>query len=448
MRNKSALEMIESFVKELKDKYAKYVRTTSEIIVPLLTYKHSESIRKLAANWVQGLMIWTIEGSPEDRKDHEEIARDFIKLVWEAVEKENETEILGAQIHAVRDIINEMKTPFLNQDEVDNACKLWIEMIIKSDRRKAINTDYAADNIDPNDENIDHQDLELMQNEDYNEDEFQIAISEIFGSLFKTHKLYCKPLAEKLFSEILPQYLDENSNPNKKRFALYILVDMVEHLGYEYIGEQFAEIMNTLEIYSSCEVTALRQSAVYGIGVALSLNIEIFSKDILKYISLMEEAIKIPLGDQDKEEYETWKDNAISAIGKILKYYEDAINKNSQLLNIENAYKKLFEYWMSLLPLKLDMPESKIMFDFLADKFETNPDLVVGDGFEKLLNLIKLIGEHLHELYMNKETIARFGRIINRLKELPDLKETIDQFIDFDLEELARKRIEKAIKQC
>ena len=405
----SALEMIESFVKELKEKYYPYVNTTSIIIVPLLTYKNSETVRKLAANCLHGLMIWKIEGSQDDRTEHELTAREFIKNVWYAVEKEKETEILGAQLHAVRDIINDMKSPFLENSEVENVWNLCIEMILKSDKRKAINNDYASDNIDPNDENVDHQDLELMQNENYNEDEFQIAISEIFGALFKTHKEFCGFLWQQLFDRLLPEYLDDRSEPNKKRFALYILVDMIEHLGYIYIKEQYPRIIEILTKFSDSEITALRQSAIYGIGVALSINsdLEIFRNNIHFYISRMKTAIEKELKDQDKEEYETCKDNAISSFGKILKHYEDLIKATSDSSSSEFSYNNLFEYWLNWLPLKIDMPESKIMFDFLADKLESNPEIVVGEDFEKLLNLFKLIGEHLHELYMNKETIVR-----------------------------------------
>ena len=161
-----------------------------------------------------------------------------------------------------------MKTPFMSEDVVNTMCKRCIQMINNSDKRKLINDDYTKDNIHNQGENIDHEDYELMELENENEDEFQIAISEIFGSLFRTHKEHCGALCKTLFDDILPEYLREDSPYIKKRFSLYIIVDMIEFLQYDYIQNQFDPLMNFLLQYSSSDVTILRQSALYGLGMA------------------------------------------------------------------------------------------------------------------------------------------------------------------------------------
>lgn len=245
----SAIQMIEAFLNELKDQFAEYAEPTTHIILPMLTYKHSDSIRSSSVKCMKGLMNCIIKGSPDNKQFQVEVAEKYIEAVWNATQAEQETEILGHQCHAIRDIIKTMDGPFMSEEVVNTMCKRCIQMISNSDKRKLINDDYTNENVDAHEDNYDHQDAELMEMENDNEDEFQISISEIFGALFKTHREYCGALCQTLFTDMLPQYLDEESDSIKKRFSLYVIVDMIEFLEYEYIKDQFEPMMKYLLDY-------------------------------------------------------------------------------------------------------------------------------------------------------------------------------------------------------
>ena len=91
-----------------------------------------------------------------------------------------------------------------------------------------------------------------MEEEIKVEDELQIAISETFGVLFKTHKDQCKLLVETLFGSLLPDYLSEGKPDIKWKFALFVIVDLIEHLGIDRIDEnQFKGCFDTLIFHSS-----------------------------------------------------------------------------------------------------------------------------------------------------------------------------------------------------
>ena len=51
---------------------------------------------------------------------------------------------------------------------------------------------------------LDDEDLAVLKEENKNEHELQIALAEIFGTLFKTHKEFCRELVQKLWQEVLP----------------------------------------------------------------------------------------------------------------------------------------------------------------------------------------------------------------------------------------------------
>lgn len=70
---------------------------------------------------------------------------------------------------------------------------------------------------------------------------------------------------------MIPLYLEPASEFVKKKFALYVIVDMIENLGYENLEEQFDYIMEQLMTYSQEETTVLRQSACFAIGVVAKI---------------------------------------------------------------------------------------------------------------------------------------------------------------------------------
>ena len=78
--------------------------------------------------------------------------------------------------------------------------------------------------------------MALIKEENSNEFDLQIAAAELMGELLKTHKESVAGLVQRLRNEIIP---DCFASPEQKRqkFALYILDDMVEHLGPTYFDQ-------------------------------------------------------------------------------------------------------------------------------------------------------------------------------------------------------------------
>lgn len=61
------------------------------------------------------------------------------------------------------------------------------------------------------------------------------------------------------------------------------------------------------------------------------------------------------------------KDNAVSALGKIIKFQSATVDVSSLIPN-----------WLSLLPLKNDVDESKIMNELLTNLLQQNPIALLG----------------------------------------------------------------------
>lgn len=55
----------------------------------------------------------------------------------------------------------------------------------------------------------------------------QVAISELIGILFKTHKTMTLGFAHYLISNVLPQVFTEGQTENMLKFGIFLIDDMV-----------------------------------------------------------------------------------------------------------------------------------------------------------------------------------------------------------------------------
>lgn len=59
------------------------------------------------------------------------------------------------------------------------------------------------------------------------EEQVQVAVSEIFGQLFKTHKEMNTSLIEYITKNLLPKTLADNASETMNKFGIFLIDDMV-----------------------------------------------------------------------------------------------------------------------------------------------------------------------------------------------------------------------------
>lgn len=108
---------------------------------------------------------------------------------------ETETEVLKNQAAAIKDIMDEAGENLLQADSVDQFSGKILEFISQSENRIQDNNKYQEENAQgEEDEQLDEEDLAVLKEENKAENELQIALAEILGILFKTHKNSCRNL--------------------------------------------------------------------------------------------------------------------------------------------------------------------------------------------------------------------------------------------------------------
>lgn len=90
------------------------------------------------------------------------------------------------------------------------------------------------------------------------------------------------------------------------------------------------------------------------------------------------------------------KDNAVSALGKIIKCQQGTVDPNSLIPN-----------WLSLLPIKNDVEEAKVQNELLVDLLQLNSVAVLGEQFQRFEQVILILADIAKAKYLNEATVPK-----------------------------------------
>lgn len=293
------IQMMCVIVDELEELYADYIEETSNLFLSLLDFRYNVSIREAVADTL-GTMLKAAKAkfTPEETLAY---AQRYITALFQTMGKESDVNVMQHQVHGIKQCIDVMGE-FLNEHQVNQMKDILFTAIHKSDTRKHMNFKYTEENEQSDDE-VDKQNREFMEEENEMEDDLQLSISDAFGALFKTHKNHCSELLKDLFTEKLPEYLNEEAAIVKQKFALYIVVDLVEHLGLEILGEKYQDCFEVIAKYSQHINPILRQASVYGLGMSAKQGGEYFKTYSQDTIDRLKFVIDMEIGSQEKIEF-------------------------------------------------------------------------------------------------------------------------------------------------
>lgn len=104
------------------------------------------------------------------------------------------------------------------------------------------------------------------------------------------------------------------------------------------------------------------------------------------------------------KQYKHAKDNAISALGKVIKYQSGVVDVHSLIPN-----------WLGLLPIKADVEEAKLQNEFLAQLLIENPAVVLGQDYQRFEQVVILLSDIANKKYLNDETAPKIATIIQNM---------------------------------
>jgi len=146
----------------------------------------------------------------------------------------------------------------------------------------------------------------------------------------------------------------------------------------------------------------VRQAASYGCGVMAQFGQEAFAQICSQALPRLAQIIQDPEARSETNISAT--ENAISAVGKIIKFCPSAINPS-----------EVVPMWISWLPIWEDKDEMDSVYGLLCDLLESNSPYALGQDASNLPNIVRIIAESLlRECFPPSHPIK--GRLLNLVR--------------------------------
>ena len=436
------VEILNLFLSECPELYTlDHVKNIYQNILKLLDYPNNDiksEISNVFTNLIEILSKINVEANILHSA-----SKQYISNIVEKLMNENDNTLIVSYMNAIKGIIEKTKS-FLSVNEINELSQKILELFdkVEKGRESLVKTKdetekefeeekKTGDNkIYSDDEDDDEAQEEVMEDMEDQISELEsvlISFSEFFAALFQTHKNLTLELVDKIIKKYLPIYFKDESSNFEKRLGLLLVSDMAEFLQQSLLNNIWGDIEQIMIKYSSHNHYQVRNAACYGLGVFSQFttqNFGLYGKDILKAVM---DVINLPIDKKnlskiDRENLKFARDNAVSALGKIIKYHGE---------EFPNELDNLLDFWVNSLPITQDKDEGKINNKFLLDILMKEPNKVIGNGNKNLGKIIIILAKGYKTGFTDSEMDKNIELFANEIKKNTEfnniLKETVSK---------------------
>lgn len=208
-----AIEMIATFVENMDaNTLGQYMGKFSDLVLPLTNENMSAEVRQIASTTLVTLIQKLKKTTNTDLNNQETLhscGRLFLRTLWEALATESDNETIITQTQAIKSILEEVGV-FLTVDEINQMGEALMKLMTESDVRKDENEQLKKN------EEAEEGDITLLEEDIETEEDVQISVCEVLGTLFETHKERTLTLLNALYERVLPEWLSEEAGKENK----------------------------------------------------------------------------------------------------------------------------------------------------------------------------------------------------------------------------------------
>ena len=397
------LEILNSFLEQCPELYnLEQIKNLYPIAKKLIKYPNND-IKSETSKIYQNCINILIKINSQ-REIIISTANTYIADILSQLSEETDYSVIISFLDSIRDIIKSVKE-FLSTKEINELSKQIFDLFnrIEKGRKDLLKEKEEAEKeyeeekktgdnkINSDDEDDDSSQEEVMEDIKDKIDETENvmkSISDFFGALFETHGHLTLELVNEIINNYIPKFLLETSSNFEKLLALLLLGDMAEFLKQELLSKIWGDICTILIKYSPHSDYEVRNASCYGLGVFAQSTTQNFSDYGKNIVPAIINVINLPIDKKlkktEKENLKFARDNAISALGKVIKYHGQ---------EFPNELNSLLDLWVNSMPIKKDKEEAKINIKFLLDILMKEPNKVLGDNNKNLGKVIVILTE-------------------------------------------------------
>jgi uncharacterized protein (DUF433 family) len=409
-----ALQMLKLFAFVLKEKYAEYVEETTKIIEPVLTFSVNARLRKEAASMLPDLLN-CLRFANIPKEPFTTAGNRFIHDLLNAHNKERDIETASVQVQALKKLY-EIMGHFMTQNDTKIMVSKILNYFKESDEQKDMLNEY--DDLEKED---DDEGNEGIQETIEAEEDYQKNLAYLLTTIAKTHKEEFVVVLPVIISTIVQPYL--SADKAYQKVALIIIAALVECLTVEKLGDDLYKSFATIFIgFSTKPDNELRQMACYGIGALSKGGATVFGQIAIQCLTALGTAIEFKGDIKNKYSFNAARDNAISSIGKILKYQATSI-----------PFSELWSKWICYLPICIDVNEARFVHEFVADTLISKPEIAVGPNGSLLGDILRVFIGIYRTGLISKDGKGKMVKALKELSKYPTIAGLMNEIYEKSL---------------
>lgn len=445
----SALETLNKVMEGLDTDYYPFIELTNKEIIFYLNYLTNEDLRQIASDSIP-LLINIIKKSA-DKETLINYAKYYTSEMMKSIENEIDNETLGYKLENFIELI-ETVDGFLVKSEINQFFERILIVFDDVEQRRLallskrsnlenqiISKKSKPQPVDDDEEDNDDEMLEKDLAEEIEDiEDIQGYISDLIGKLFATHKNDSQDVVAVIISKMIPKYFRSDASIFENKMGMYLIDDIVEFLGQDYIDSNvWNEMAQALNTYATHQTPSLRQPALYGIGMFAKNTTKGFENYSYEFINKIVTALNLPSDNVDEEDWGLAKDNAVAALGRIIKYQNSAV-KPEDLTNLLNK-------WLNGLPITVDDTEMIEQHEFLCDCLLNKPELIVGNNYENGIEIVKILGRVYKSKFSDENVNNKIKDVVEKVLKVNTNFQNIITSLSNSSDEKIVKRVKKLL---
>jgi len=396
----TACNMLYQYATGLKGGFFPYVEPVAKLLIPLLKFYFHDGVRTAAISTMPSLLECVSEhlaATNQDRAPLFSLLAHILDKYIPAMQQEIDLDILLLMIETVCECLDVCKDNCLSADNLKKLCVTVNNEISERASRMETRAEERQN------EDFDEEEAAKLERENEKEDEILSQLAEILFRLVQYHKeAFLGPFSETLLQTMIA-LLQPNRAANERQIALCVFDDIAEYAGPKALP-MFQHFIPLMLDYMGDANPSVRQAAVYGIGVCCQVGQELMSNAINDVVHRL--LAVITHSESRSEDNVNATENAISSLGKIIRFHAKSIDET-----------KLLDAWLSFLPVSEDKVESAVIYSLLCWFIENKTQLVFGPNYRNLPKILALFAfvRGTPEL-LNKELDGKIGTILQQLQ--------------------------------
>ncbi|EQC29287.1 hypothetical protein SDRG_12955 [Saprolegnia diclina VS20] len=358
----TACQMLSSMVGDLKEAFFPYVEQVTTVLTPLMTDSVHTEIRAASISAMPSLVLSVSKHLHVTNGDYSPVVQMLeytLGRLLNALSTEPELELQMTIMQSIKmciahavdpeetnDLIGKKApTGLLNHAQLVQLVEGLLIVLAESFQRRAVRRARKAI------EELDEEEAEEDMDNDATEAQLQFILADCIGSLAKTHTHVFFPVFQETLLDKVLEMVQPHCLPEDRKLAVYLVDDILEHTGPSAVAHLDTFVPMLVDCVGS-EYPPLRQAASFGLGLCATQGGPAFAPYVTQTVELLWQLVHAP--DAYDPMYVNATDNAVSAIGRMLLLFDDALNPT------------LFSQWLRLLPMRGDLEESAAVIQRLC----------------------------------------------------------------------------------